>query len=454
MDGVGLELDHPLTLGRSNKRSFSASSSPSPAVKRARHQEQGRQLLCSPMIHQPTPRPVTHSTVALLENLTSSQPSTQPIERVGDWLEVVYPFELDRERLCRSDEFLAPTKPASSRQVQSAPPMMPPPNRRGQVPTPLPSLHGGQPGQSAGRGSPAVTASTNRSGPLVEHPRYRDTNLAENNIYLRDSRHQLPRHISTLVTSVQRDRESPLPSPNTVENNADLYAMEMEASEAEVEEFFRNNIAPRTGRDDQIKRSDRIPMNKATLPVANPQHKLSNPVPDMLYGYNRPQAFSNNQRTQISTTGNSAVANSEGLLCPFFAIEFKGDGPSSNACVNVGEQLNEQLRRCNREEVRQLDSASFSIAMNGTEARLYISWKQEKLTHMQKISSFILQRPEEFIEFRKYVRNIVDWGRDGRLRSIQSALDTLIEEGRKVASKSRPAPGGPAMGGTKRQKSY
>ncbi|KAF5972207.1 hypothetical protein FCOIX_9474 [Fusarium coicis] len=47
---------------------------------------------------------------------------------------------------------------------------------------------------------------------------------------------------------------------------------------------------------------------------------------------------------------------------------------------------------------------------------------------MQKIKTFILQRPEEFLEFRRFVRNIIDWGRDEHLESIKSSLDVLVEE--------------------------
>lgn len=94
--------------------------------------------------------------------------------------------------------------------------------------------------------------------------------------------------------------------------------------------------------------------------------------------------------------------------------------------------------------------------MNGTEARLFISWKQQDLFNVQKVRSFALQEPDHFIEFRKYVRNIIDWGRDERLRSIQDALDTLIEERCKAILKARPAPARPgsSLGPAKRQKPW
>jgi hypothetical protein len=80
---------------------------------------------------------------------------------------------------------------------------------------------------------------------------------------------------------------------------------------------------------------------------------------------------------------------------------------------------------------------SFSVAMNGTEARLHASWKDGDFIYMQKIKTFLLQRPEEFLEFRRFVRNIIDWGRDERLESIKSGLDVLVEESETAPLKNR-----------------
>lgn len=84
--------------------------------------------------------------------------------------------------------------------------------------------------------------------------------------------------------------------------------------------------------------------------------------------------------------------------------------------------------------------------MNGTEARLFISWKGEDLKYYtKKLHSYLLQRPEDFVNFRGHVRNIIDWGGDERLNEIRKALDELLEEGRLESSarfKSREAPRG------------
>ncbi|KAK0728898.1 hypothetical protein B0T26DRAFT_749056 [Lasiosphaeria miniovina] len=77
--------------------------------------------------------------------------------------------------------------------------------------------------------------------------------------------------------------------------------------------------------------------------------------------------------------------------------------------------------------------------------------------YMANIKSFLLQEPEHYIEFRKYVRNIIDWGKDKRLKEIRDSLDGLLEESRKRASeaaKSRQPPSdGSATSSGKRRKS-
>jgi hypothetical protein len=116
----------------------------------------------------------------------------------------------------------------------------------------------------------------------------------------------------------------------------------------------------------------------------------------------------------------------------------------STSCVNIAENLKRQLRACNSDKVQPINSAAFSIAISGTEARLYISWKHSELDYyMQKVRSFLLQEPDNYLEFRKYVRNIIDWGNDTRLKEIRNSLDILLEESRKrtsEAAKSRQPP--------------
>ncbi|SPJ78207.1 uncharacterized protein FTOL_06596 [Fusarium torulosum] len=268
------------------------------------------------------------------------------------------------------------------------------PNRRGAAcPSYLAAASGVSTGLSqsevVGSFDPPTTDTPSRSyGSLVENPRYRDTHLALNKVSLVNFRKELPSHISALVKSLTPDQVSILPPPEDAEDNNGLLAMELEASEAKVENFFRDKVVPRSSQDDILWRSDRIIMSKDTVVSKMPNFKISTPIPDMLYGYNRSNAFEQEQQNWIATTGGSACTNSEGLLNPFFAAEFKGDGPSSRgslwvatnqclgvstACINVIEKLNEKLRNCKHVPIWQVNSASFSIAMNRAEARFYVS---------------------------------------------------------------------------------
>jgi len=283
-------------------------------------------------------------------------------------------------------------------------------------------------------------------------------NLAENNIYMRSFYEEFPEDIAGLVDDVRNDRDSPGPSPDQLKQNTRLEHLEMGAGEPDVERYFHAHVFPDPEPTDSLQRTDKNPMAKHVVPDVGSKLKVSTPKPDILYGYNSIGAFPQ-QQAQLRSMGNEMVANSHDLTYPFFVIEFKADGPggfgslwvatnqclgASASCVNVAERLNRQLGQCKSDKVQPIDGAAFSIAMSGTEARLYISWKHNELDYyMQKVKSFLLQEPEQYVEFRKYVRNIIDWGKDKRLKQIQESLDNLLEESRRRTSevaKSRPPP--------------
>ncbi|PQE29501.1 hypothetical protein CJF32_00003261 [Rutstroemia sp. NJR-2017a WRK4] len=290
----------------------------------------------------------------------------------------------------------------------------------------------------------SINGSGGSSGKLVEDPLYRVANLASNDIYLRSRREQFPEHINTLVDYIGRDRDSPGPSADDVWQDEDLEALEMGAPEADVQSYFQAEIFPRSA--GALKRSDRLPMGRGVVPDAGSNLKLSTPMPDALYGYNR-TGFTEGQQAQFNSMENEMTANSQDLIYPFFVIEFKADGSSgagslwvatnqclggSASCVNIAERLNCRLKQCKSEQVQPIDIVTFSIAMNGTEARLYISWEHDELKYYtRKIDTFLLQKSKDYVEFRKHVLNIIDWSKDKHLREIRKCLDDLLEEGRR-----------------------
>ncbi|KAI0398795.1 hypothetical protein F4802DRAFT_613655 [Xylaria palmicola] len=458
---------------------------PLPAIKRARliqadpHQPRIDAEAEKPNngpIHQPKPK---RPRASFLHDPTDPvRPCRVPDSLnafVSDWIESI---ESDREKHCRSDTHLyySDDDPVPRGFARSAPEMVRDADGFAVPPTPK-SGTGPRSDQASDTGSIApsddTTPDSSRSygKSLVKEPHYRDMNLAANNIYLRHPCDPIPEHITKLMNDVYQDRDSPGPSQAEVKQDRDLHDLTMGAGEPDVEKYFHAHIFPDPKSSDILKRSNRQQMARRAVPnTAGPETlRISTPVPDLLYGYNRHVAFPQ-QQSQLISMGTEMVATNQynSLLYPFFSVEFKGEGGSmwvatnqclggSASCVSVAETLNRRLGQYERKETERqmsvddaptltpgaanmsepkpMESAAFSIAMSGTEARLYISWKHnEQDYYMANVKSFLLQDPDHYIEFRKYVRNIVSWGGGERLESIRDTLDHLREEGRKKAS--------------------
>lgn len=195
---------------------------------------------------------------------------------------------------------------------------------------------------------------------------------------------------------------------------------------------------------------------KQVVPDIGSRFKLSTPAPDMLCiwvqsrsSFNKsnfvvwktkwwsmPKDFLNSNQTALESLGcNQPVHRVLYIMCQYrrmipLSVEIMGR-PA-------------------------IDSAAFSIVMSGTEARLFISWKHNDHDYfMQKTVSFSLKEPNHFLKFRKFVRNILNWGKDRRLEDIQNSLDAILEDNRKTASqlaKSRPRPSDDCASRHKRRK--
>lgn len=345
-------------------------------------------------LQQPKPEPPKRSYASFLKDFVDPVHSNYPESVhtfVSEWLESV---GSEREKSCRSDSHLHHSgDPVSRRLTRSAPEMGSKRDADGFAvpPTPASTRSGSYPDTGSVTPSDVSGQSSGRS--LVEDLLYRDMNLVASNIYMRPLHEQLPEQVGELVNYVGRDRDSPSPSPDQVHQDAGLNELWMGAEESEVEKYFQSTIFSDPQPGDSFKRADRQPMARHTVPNTGSKLKVSTPVPDMLYGYNRHGAFPQ-QQPQLISMGMDMVANNRhhGLLYPFFVIEFKGDGGSmwvatdqclggSVSCVNVAERLNRQLGHCKSDEVSSINSAAFSIAMGGSEARLYISWKQSELDY-------------------------------------------------------------------------
>jgi len=239
---------------------------------------------------------------------------------------------------------------------------------------------------------------------------------------------------------MQRDRDSPQPAAEDV-MDAELDRVWMGDSKPHVAGYFRARIFPKPGATERLELHYRQPMRKRTVPITDSRFKVSTPVPDMLYGYDEEAAYPELRR-QLIDMGNEMDADNShySLIYPFFVVEFVGDGDGlwaatnrclggSAACVNILEKLKRRLRRCGR-NAAQVNSTAFSVVRNGSEVRLFVSWKHERDYYMATAKAFVIGDAEHWIELRKYVRNIIDWGETTRLEQIRNALNALIEDSR------------------------
>lgn len=245
-----------------------------------------------------------------------------------------------------------------------------------------------------------------------------------------------------------RKRESPEPHPDQLLKSKGYTNIVDGCTEEDVRHFFVKHIQQDCEESDRVKVSHDAPM-RAEWRIGNENNEslpISIPKPDILYGYQAEDGFKYH-RTQLASLGRSMASNGPGNILPFFVVELKSQGPGSrgslwvaenqvlggaSSCVSMVSYLNDQLRATassHGEPVHQIDTATFSVAMSNTEARLYISWEKEKFHYYtQRYKSFALAEPEQYLEFRRYVRNIIDWGAHERLDSIRHALDDYIED--------------------------
>ncbi|MCJ1462006.1 hypothetical protein MMC07_000606 [Pseudocyphellaria aurata] len=308
------------------------------------------------------------------------------------------------------------------------------------------------PGSAASRSillssEPASSSAGTSQSPRkeVENPAYRELNLAFNCIYKRERWEQFPEHIGSLIDHARRDRDSPGPTPESVWRDRDLENLTDGVGKGKVEDYFKNRVFSHFA--GPTARSIRL----HAVPNTHTRYKISYPCPDLLYGYSYDQVFSQ-RKLQFQIMEHELFANTELLICSFFDIEFKGESPSaagslwvatnqclggSVSCVNLAERINDRLRQYKSNDIKSINSAVFSVAMSGSEARLHVSWKQdERKYYLQEVRSFMLQMPDQYLQFRKYVRNILDWGMVQRLKEIQDSLDILLEESGKRASEA------------------
>lgn len=264
------------------------------------------------------------------------------------------------------------------------------------------------------------------SGPATSNPTYRGLNLAANHIYLHDDSKPLPKHITKLLKS-HIHRNPALPKAlSPLQHAADA-------------SFLPDRESP-----SPVIHVEQELMLEHAIPNTSEGLRLSTPAPDVMFGYNgdisaKPEAFPS-QDNSIRSLGVEPYANRRDLMYPCLLIEY-GEADNtmaarnkclggSAACVNMVERLNERLRQsaADPDTVREVNSAAFSVAIDDSGIRFYVTWKQDKLDyHMAQIHRVARNGPKAISETQKFLANVKHWARTERLGAIRKALDTLEE---------------------------
>ncbi|PQE30045.1 hypothetical protein CJF32_00009485 [Rutstroemia sp. NJR-2017a WRK4] len=388
------------------------------------------------------PLPLNPSHASFLEdainkplNTVANRYQYNPV--VGHWLESVAGSETYRERNCRSATISdqSENEPVSTKRTKSAPDMINTRNSDGYtMPNiPDPSSRPLSNAEDISQNALSATASSDssRKMSLVQTPFYRMYSLASNNIFMQ---YTCDEHIVHLVNEVRIDLVYPGPSLNQLREDTKLKALEMESTGPDVRVYFETRIFTRPSYHEVLDCSGKVTMNRQVVPDTGSNYSVSTPAPDLLYGYKRRKAFTEEQQAQLVSLGFEMIANASDVLYPFLNVEFKGDGfwigEFMASCINIVDRLNRRLQDLKEESVPMITNVAFSITMTGTEARVYISWMHDDVKcYMAKVESFLLQRAEDFIEFHKIVLNIIDWGKGNHLNEIRKALDILIQRG-------------------------
>jgi len=298
----------------------------------------------------------------------------------------------------------------------------------------------------------------------VKHPSYRINCLDSNHIVFQHPHEQLPDAVAAHVGQLASiTPEMPGLAPEIVAKAIyDLDTLGMGCNEIDVSSYLNTHLFPQgattrfpTGSLLSVAGTHMARHLLPNLPTAMAPWAVTQPRPDLLYGYPKTPTFTSAQLITLQGLHRQIPAYAQaspGLWFPFFAVEFKaaaGTGGNlwvaanqcagtSAACVQAVNQLNIGLGDvgCNG----HVPDLCYSLAIDNSLAQLYVSWgvkdKGNLVVCIQRVGSFLLSSPKHFTRLHRWVTAILEWGQGGRLGNIQLALDYIRGEQQKVMSRA------------------
>ncbi|KAL8884140.1 MAG: hypothetical protein Q9215_007747 [Flavoplaca cf. flavocitrina] len=209
--------------------------------------------------------------------------------------------------------------------------------------------------------------------------------------------------------------------------------------------------------DDKLLRDGSVPIivptGEAQKLILSDLPRISNPKPDILYGYDL--ASFTEDEALINAKYKNIASISEGIAHPFFDVEVKtgGDFEEAVGVACTGGAAMVQAHRRLQALVVSTDSKTkgstyvdtstmaYSMVLMPFIACIYVHWAEDKgervVYHMHLAGSYAINIEKYMKECRAAVGNILDWGLGERRRAIDGLLQTIYERYSKKGAKGK-----------------
>lgn len=307
---------------------------------------------------------------------------------------------------------------------------------------------------------------------LSEGYDYRSANLIRNSVHIIGRSEEVPEPMVPIVALIYDPtaRQSDVTFEEVCEDPELFILRTVEIHRYDVMRIFLDKIAHDAGRHfEVIKCSKQMPIFRRHLP-GDPENaqrrRISQPMPDLLFGY-RHDRFYPKYGFCDPTRICDAAANEDNLILPFLCVEigeqrsaiepsrsFYGmeneAAATAAACVKMMEQLNARIDESPNDGVfgaMRLCTVAFSVVTNGSEARLFMAWRDRWGGYtMRYLQAWLLAEEDQYVEFQHVFQNILHWASGERWTYLDGLFKWLEGGLRKAASAKRREQGslGPA----------
>jgi hypothetical protein len=331
----------------------------------------------------------------------------------------------------KNAHYIAPPSPTSSQ----ASAMLPPPR---------------PPSQASSRARSSSTTTSKKAD--VTSSSYRTKVLQPNRIFI--GYYDTPEDIlDTVSRIVHQERSSPELSDEEAIRITRVACDLVNEGEQNIIDALIPELFPQpqnNGAYSKLKRNAQLPFNSYAVPGESPPEGLQlyrpaipTPNPDVAYGYNI-DAFTKEQQMAQSIVNEKANLSrlsetSKDLYWGWFVLEFKAQATGGtlwaatnqcagggSTCTNASSQLFSLARG---EESRRTDSISFSMAIDGQTASLYVHWHEEgKGFYLHQVEAYLLTKAEGITKIKRHAKNIAEWGLGVRLDTTKTALDKFLAD--------------------------